>query len=137
MPILEGATPKIPIPIIPSMDRNLYPSNLYSIHHGTHKTLRDTHHNSLLDSHHSIELQEPHGMHRQNIRRGIPQSTHLDNHRHGIHHGILRLRDQVLGKPPAGWRERYEATGTEELLPDAGARSAEINVFAPGDTAGA
>jgi NADH-quinone oxidoreductase subunit B len=53
-------------------------------------------------------------------------------------HGILRLRDQVLGDPPAGWRERYAATGTEELLeaPSEPA-SAEINVFRPGDTAGA
>ena len=53
-------------------------------------------------------------------------------------HGIIRLRDQVLGNPPAGWRERYGAEGTEELLGDAAdARSAEINVFRPGDTAGA
>src|ERR1700757_631841 len=29
-------------------------------------------------------------------------------------HGILRLRAQVLGDPPEGWRERYGATGTEE-----------------------
>ena len=53
-------------------------------------------------------------------------------------HGILRLRDQVLGHPPAGWRERYAATGTEELL-DGGedGRGAEINIFRSGDTAGA
>jgi NADH-quinone oxidoreductase subunit B len=53
-------------------------------------------------------------------------------------HGILRLRDQVLGNPPAGWRERYAATGTEELLgPEHDGESAEVNVFRPGDTAGA
>jgi hypothetical protein len=44
----------------------------------------------------------------------------------------------VLGNPPAGWRERYAATGTEELLGDeTHARSADINIFRPGDTAGA
>ena len=39
---------------------------------------------------------------------------------------------------PEGWRERYEAKGTEELLPDAAALdSADISVFKPGDTSGA
>ncbi len=53
-------------------------------------------------------------------------------------HGILRLRDKVHGKPPDGWRERYNAVGTEELLPkDPHTDSASINVFKPGDTAGA
>jgi NADH-quinone oxidoreductase subunit B len=53
-------------------------------------------------------------------------------------HGILRLRDKVLGNPPEGWRERYGAIGTEELLPgEADPGSAQINVFKPGDTAGA
>ena len=45
-------------------------------------------------------------------------------------HGILRLRDKVHGNPPDGWRERYGAIGTEELLPgEADMDSAEINVF--------
>jgi NADH-quinone oxidoreductase subunit B len=53
-------------------------------------------------------------------------------------HGILRLRAKVLGNPPAGWRERYEARGTEELLPEGDhPSSADISVFKPGDTAGA
>jgi NADH-quinone oxidoreductase subunit B len=53
-------------------------------------------------------------------------------------HGILRLRSKVLGDPPEGWRERYGAVGTEELLPgDTDAGADEINVFKPGDTAGA
>jgi NADH-quinone oxidoreductase subunit B len=53
-------------------------------------------------------------------------------------HGILRLRDQVLGNPPAGWRERYAATGTEELLAaEHDGESAGINALRPGDTAGA
>ena len=44
-------------------------------------------------------------------------------------HGIIRLRAKVQGNPPAGWRERYEAEGTEELLPRA--------LLEPGDTGGA
>ncbi|HEY2657995.1 MAG TPA: NADH-quinone oxidoreductase subunit NuoB [Solirubrobacteraceae bacterium] len=31
-------------------------------------------------------------------------------------HGILRLRDKIQGKGREGWRERYDAVGTEELL---------------------
>jgi NADH-quinone oxidoreductase subunit B len=53
-------------------------------------------------------------------------------------HGILKLRAKIHGNPPEGWRERYDAVGTEELLPQEGAgASADINVFPPGDTAGA
>ncbi|PZR65688.1 MAG: NADH-quinone oxidoreductase subunit B [Solirubrobacterales bacterium] len=52
-------------------------------------------------------------------------------------HGILKLRDKIQGHPPDGWRERYEAVGTEELLPETDMDSAAINVFQPGDTAGA
>jgi NADH-quinone oxidoreductase subunit B len=53
-------------------------------------------------------------------------------------HGILRLRDKIQGHAREGWRERYEAVGTEELLPgEAPLGGAGINVFKPGDTAGA
>jgi hypothetical protein len=53
-------------------------------------------------------------------------------------HGILRLRDQIQGHAREGWRARYDAVGTEELLPgDAELESPGINVFKPGDTAGA
>jgi NADH-quinone oxidoreductase subunit B len=52
-------------------------------------------------------------------------------------HGILRLRDKIQGHAPDGWRERYDAKGTEELLPNADRGSADISVFKPGDTAGA
>jgi NADH-quinone oxidoreductase subunit B len=53
-------------------------------------------------------------------------------------HGILRLRDMVQNNPPEGWRERYDAVGTEELLPGSSdADTAAINVYKPGDTAGA
>ena len=51
-------------------------------------------------------------------------------------HGIIRLRAKVQGNPPAGWRERYDAEGTEEVLPGE-LRSPDISVFQPGDTAGA
>jgi NADH-quinone oxidoreductase subunit B len=53
-------------------------------------------------------------------------------------HGILRLRDLIQGHAREGWRARYDAVGTEELLPgDAEPGSPAINVFKPGDTAGA
>ena len=32
-------------------------------------------------------------------------------------HGILRLRDKIQGHPVEGWRDRYEARGTEEIVP--------------------
>jgi NADH-quinone oxidoreductase subunit B len=53
-------------------------------------------------------------------------------------HGILRLRDKVQGHRSEGWRDRYAANGTEEVLPEAGGLGgADISVFKPGDTAGA
>jgi NADH-quinone oxidoreductase subunit B len=52
-------------------------------------------------------------------------------------HGILRLRAKVQGHEPAGWRERYEAVGTEEVLPGETDSDGAINVFPGGDTAGA
>ncbi len=52
-------------------------------------------------------------------------------------HGILRLRAKIQGNEPEGWRERYEAVGTEELLPGEPVHDEHINVFTPGDTAGA
>jgi NADH-quinone oxidoreductase subunit B len=53
-------------------------------------------------------------------------------------HGILRLRDKVQGKDWAGWRERYEAVGTEEVLPgETDTEAPPVNVYRAGDTAGA
>jgi NADH-quinone oxidoreductase subunit B len=37
----------------------------------------------------------------------------------GLMHGILKLRKLVQEDPDAGWRERYGAKGTEEILPGA------------------
>jgi NADH-quinone oxidoreductase subunit B len=52
-------------------------------------------------------------------------------------HGILRLRDRIQGHEPDGWRERYDAVGTEEVLPETDQTGAAINVYPGGDTAGA
>jgi NADH-quinone oxidoreductase subunit B len=52
-------------------------------------------------------------------------------------HGILKLRSMIHDDPTMGWRERYNARGTEELVPEAPVDSPAVNVFAPGDTAGA
>jgi NADH-quinone oxidoreductase subunit B len=53
-------------------------------------------------------------------------------------HGILRLRDKVQGNERSGWRDRYDAIGTEELVEgESPAGTAAINVLRPGDTAGA
>jgi NADH-quinone oxidoreductase subunit B len=34
-------------------------------------------------------------------------------------HGVLKLRDMVQDDPAMGWRKRYDAVGTEEILPGA------------------
>jgi NADH-quinone oxidoreductase subunit B len=52
-------------------------------------------------------------------------------------HGILKLRSMIQEDPSLGWRKRYNAVGTEELVPDAPTESAAVNVFPPGDTSGA
>jgi NADH-quinone oxidoreductase subunit B len=31
-------------------------------------------------------------------------------------HGILKLRKMIQDDPDMGWRERYDAEGTEEVL---------------------
>lgn len=43
-------------------------------------------------------------------------------------HGILKLRDMVQADPKLGWRERYGAVGTEEVIPDEGQATAP-NVY--------
>jgi NADH-quinone oxidoreductase subunit B len=32
-------------------------------------------------------------------------------------YGIMKLQDKIMGKPDMGWRERYQAHGTEEVEP--------------------
>ena len=71
----------------------------------------------------------------------LPVSVHVPGcppRPEALAHGILKLRAQVQGHPTGTWRDRYEARGTEELLPDQhDGESPAINVFRPGDTAGA
>jgi NADH-quinone oxidoreductase subunit B len=59
-------------------------------------------------------------------------------------HGVLKLRKMVQDDPDMGWRDRYDARGTEELLPASGERSAEQEAVIDGmggnqsmDTSGA
>jgi NADH-quinone oxidoreductase subunit B len=66
-------------------------------------------------------------------------------------HGIFKLRQKIMSDPAQGWRERYEAIGTEEIVRrdrdgdpllhrevgEGEGRDQAINVFKPGDTAGA
>ena len=52
-------------------------------------------------------------------------------------HGILRLRSMIQDDPSLGWRERYNAVGTEELVPEAPSRQPGRQRLPPGDTAGA
>ena len=52
-------------------------------------------------------------------------------------HGILKLRSMIQQDPAMGWRDRYNAVGTEEIVPGATGQDAAVNVFKPGDTAGA
>jgi NADH-quinone oxidoreductase subunit B len=52
-------------------------------------------------------------------------------------HGILKLRAKVQEDPSLGWRERYNAVGTEELVPGAPGEETAVNVLRIGDTQGA
>jgi NADH-quinone oxidoreductase subunit B len=52
-------------------------------------------------------------------------------------HGILKLRSKVMLDPSLGWRERYNAEGTEELVPGSVEHTTAVNVFPTGDTSGA
>src|SRR3954453_11628377 len=52
-------------------------------------------------------------------------------------HGILKLRSKILEDPTLGWRERYNAHGTEELVPGSVEHATAVNVFPTGDTSGA
>jgi len=52
-------------------------------------------------------------------------------------HGILRLRSMVQRDPALGWRDRYNAHGTEEVVEGSGTAATDVNVYQAGDTAGA
>jgi NADH-quinone oxidoreductase subunit B len=51
-------------------------------------------------------------------------------------HGILKLRKQILSDPDESWRVRYDAVGTEEIVPRTAGGPAD-NVYGFDDTAGA
>jgi NADH-quinone oxidoreductase subunit B len=51
-------------------------------------------------------------------------------------YGILKLRDQILSDPPPGWRERYGAVGTEEVVGGGAVQGRTDDVFG-GDNTGA
>jgi NADH-quinone oxidoreductase subunit B len=51
-------------------------------------------------------------------------------------HGILKLRKMIQDDPDLGWRKRYGAIGTEEIVAGEDQATA-VNVALPGDTAGA
>jgi NADH-quinone oxidoreductase subunit B len=52
-------------------------------------------------------------------------------------HGVLKLRAKVQEDPSLGWRTRYNAIGTEELVPGAAPHDTGVNVMPTGDTSGA
>jgi NADH-quinone oxidoreductase subunit B len=52
-------------------------------------------------------------------------------------HGILKLRSKILEDPTLGWRERYNAIGTEEVVTDPADHPSAINVMRVGDHTGA
>jgi NADH-quinone oxidoreductase subunit B len=55
-----------------------------------------------------------------------------------VMHGVLKLRSMIQDDPAMGWRDRYEARGTEEIIGDPRVAPNAINVFGPkDDTAGA
>jgi NADH-quinone oxidoreductase subunit B len=43
-------------------------------------------------------------------------------------HGILRLRERIVAEPDLSWRARYDAVGTEEIVPDAPGQGTAANV---------
>ena len=71
----------------------------------------------------------------------LPISVHVPGcppRPEALAHGILRLRSKVQGHPGDGWRDRYEARGTEELLDEqTAADTAAVNVYKGGGGTGA
>jgi NADH-quinone oxidoreductase subunit B len=45
----------------------------------------------------------------------------------GLMHGVLRLRKMVQDDPEMGWRDRYGARGTEEVLPSPAAQAPGVS----------
>ncbi len=45
-------------------------------------------------------------------------------------HGILKLRKMILADPDMGWRDRYDAVGTEEVFPPSGGTAGQATSVA-------
>jgi NADH-quinone oxidoreductase subunit B len=52
-------------------------------------------------------------------------------------HGILKLRDKIQHNDREGWRERYDAVGTEENVPVLEAANGPLAISLPGGPTGA
>jgi NADH-quinone oxidoreductase subunit B len=52
-------------------------------------------------------------------------------------HGILKLRTMIQQDPEMGWRKRYDAEGTEEILAGPWAHPSAVNVPQSGSSPGA
>lgn len=52
-------------------------------------------------------------------------------------HGILKLRQMIQDDPAMGWRDRYAARGTEEVVGDPAAFPTAVNVLRPEEADGA
>jgi NADH-quinone oxidoreductase subunit B len=46
-------------------------------------------------------------------------------------YGIMKLQDKIMGTPDMGWRERYQAYGTEEKDVEPGETSDTAGLEAP------
>jgi NADH-quinone oxidoreductase subunit B len=51
-----------------------------------------------------------------------------------VMHGILKLRQMIQDDPAMGWRDRYDARGTEELVGDPERYPTAVNVLKPDET---
>ena len=55
----------------------------------------------------------------------------------GLVHGILKLRQMVQDDPTMGWRDRYDARGTEEIVASEPAHATAAGVSRPPEKPGA
>jgi NADH-quinone oxidoreductase subunit B len=51
-------------------------------------------------------------------------------------HGILKLRDRVQGNDREGWRERYDAVGTEEVVNSTDGVGGSLSIGGPNAAGG-
>jgi NADH-quinone oxidoreductase subunit B len=46
-----------------------------------------------------------------------------------VMHGVLKLRSMIQDDPAMGWRDRYDARGTEEIIGDPREAPNAVNVL--------